>query len=101
LQCEVKLEAHTRGDIQSAIDRHYTYEALIENCHWSIKNRCPQLWFNLTPTDDRDIRYCDVCSRQVYYCKSRDQIDFHSAIGNCIAINNDNGPCIFESCTIY
>ena len=95
LECKIQLESHSANDIQAAIDRHYSYDAQIENCSWSIENQCPQLWFNLEPTKDSDIRYCGCCSQHVYYCKSQDSVVQHASMGHCVAVYN--GPTQFET----
>lgn len=95
LQCKVKLEHHPTCDIITAIDKHYTHSADIKNCEWKIASQCPQLWFNLRPTDSEDTRYCDVCSKEVHYCHTNDSVLQHAILGHCVAIYN--GPTRFES----
>lgn len=88
LQCNVRLEVHSAKDIKTAIDQHYSYDASIANCTWSIPKACPQTWFNLQSTGQQDVRFCDICSKHVYYCQSNESVVKHGALGHCVAFYN-------------
>ena len=46
---------------------------------------CPQRWGKLQKTDDANVRHCQVCARDVHYC--RDEVELTSAIKakHCVA----------------
>jgi len=58
----------------------------IANCKVEFAFQCPKHWSKLKKTKDSDIRFCDVCSRNVHFCNSWEEIHHHAAKGNCIAI---------------
>ena len=61
----------------------------IANCKVEFTFQCPKLWSKLKKTKDNDIRFCDVCGRNVYLCNSWEEIRHHAQEGNCIAIPPD------------
>jgi len=58
----------------------------IANCKVEFTFQCPKQWENLQPTDNFDIRFCTVCSRNVHLCDTLEEVHRHAALGNCIAI---------------
>ena len=57
----------------------------IRNCKFGFK--CSANWQELEPTeDDESIRFCKDCLREVYFCKTDEEL-IHNVINNrCIAI---------------
>lgn len=58
----------------------------IANCPVEFRFQCPKLWENLDPTDDRRIRFCETCQKQVHLCENMEEVARHAHAGNCIAI---------------
>ena len=59
----------------------------IENCEYTVEYKCPLEWKNLKKTDDPQTRFCNECSKNVYRCKTADEMDEHINLNHCIAIN--------------
>ena len=76
---------YPHNDIQSAINRHYDVPAGIDNCSWTFKYECPHRWKSLATTDDNSIRFCPVCSRNVYLCHTDSDVAHHAQAGDCVA----------------
>ena len=65
----------------------------IENCEYKVKYKCPLEWKNLKETKDSKIRFCDECNKNVYRCKTSEDIVKHINLNNCIAVEkNDERP---------
>ena len=58
----------------------------IENCEYSVKYECPLKWKNLKKTDDLTIRFCNECNKNVYQCKTEEEMDKHIKLSHCIAV---------------
>lgn len=81
----IRWVSYPHKDIQSALDRHYDVPAGIDNCSWTLKYQCPHRWRNLAKTDDGSIRFCPVCSRNVFLCHTESELTYHAQAGNCVA----------------
>ena len=61
-------------------------EKRIENCEYRFDFKCPLKWESLELTDNRDIRFCKSCIRNVYQCNNKEDFIYHSKAGHCISI---------------
>ena len=59
----------------------------IENCEYSVEYECPIEWKKLDKTDSSTVRFCNECNKNVYRCKTADEMDEHINLNHCIAIN--------------
>ena len=59
----------------------------IENCEYTVEYECPLEWKNLKKTDDPQVRFCGECSKNVYRCKTEQDMDEHIKLSHCIAVN--------------
>lgn len=59
---------------------------LIENCGWEFRIQCPQNWDYLAPTNDPNVRACDVCLKNVYRCDSHEEVARHATLSHCVAL---------------
>jgi uncharacterized protein (TIGR02996 family) len=59
----------------------------IEGCSNLFTFRCPRKWEQLRTTEDAEVRYCDGCERNVYYCGSVREAQKHAYRGECVAIS--------------
>lgn len=57
------------------------------NC--KLEFECPMNWFDLTPTYDARVKYCDSCNKDVHLCITQDELDDHAEQGRCIAYFKD------------
>lgn len=60
-------------------------ELVVRNCPVEFRFVCPKTWERLTPTDSIDVRHCDQCQQQVYYCVTDEETIAHARAGHCIA----------------
>jgi uncharacterized protein (TIGR02996 family) len=61
--------------------------AAVENCAVSFEYECPLHWDNLTPTEDRAVRFCSACRQEVHYCDTLAQAQRHAWNGHCVAVD--------------
>ena len=64
----------------------------IENCDREdvpkFSFKCPKEWGGLTATDDQDIKFCDACKKNVYYCATVPEARDRAARGECVALDS-------------
>jgi len=58
----------------------------IANCKVEFEFQCPKRWSALANTKDKNIRHCHICSRDVHYCHTWEEVHRHASLGNCIAV---------------
>ena len=56
----------------------------IRNCKFSY--RCSAKWDDLQATDDDDVRFCNDCQKEVFFCDSDDILVAFVKLNRCIAI---------------
>ena len=59
----------------------------IENCERAFRFQCPRQWDKLKTTEDPQIRFCEGCVNNVYYCKDIEEVRDHAEVGHCVAID--------------
>lgn len=57
------------------------------DCQFSFK--CPQEWKALEKSPFRDIRFCNACKKEVFFCKNREQIAWARFNGHCVAVQTE------------
>jgi uncharacterized protein (TIGR02996 family) len=57
----------------------------LENCQFRF--RCPKKWASLQVTDHEEVRFCDNCRENVYYCTSISEAKGHARLGHCVAVD--------------
>ncbi len=64
----------------------------IKNCFEFI---CPLKWDNLAKTDDKNVRFCGSCEKQVFKAKDLESFGKLSNENKCVAyVENDGVPSI-------
>ena len=66
--------------------------ATIQNCYVKFAYECPKQWLSLKTTDRSDVRFCETCSKEVYFCKTGDEASDHAKLGHCVAIQAEEMP---------
>jgi uncharacterized protein (TIGR02996 family) len=59
----------------------------IEGCDEYFAFRCPKKWEQLRTTEVAEVRYCDGCEQNVYYCGSIREAQKRADRGECVAIS--------------
>lgn len=84
---ELTCELADRTVLSSFVDLHYNAAySKITNCDRKFAINCPKLWADLPPTENVLVRFCDVCRKDVYFCRTDDELESHSRLDHCIAI---------------
>jgi hypothetical protein len=68
---------------------------MIEGCGkssvrgWSLRFEflCDQSWSDMKPTEDKKARFCQGCSKNVYFCDNLADAREQSQQGQCIAVD--------------
>jgi hypothetical protein len=85
----LKSEFFGGGPVTAAVRQHIDIamktNLTIRNCPPEFRFVCPKNWDNLALTDIDDVRHCDQCSRNVYFCVSDEETIAHAKAGRCIA----------------
>ena len=62
------------------------------NCENAFEFICPRKWQALGQTESPDIRYCEVCSQNVYLCGTPEEFVRLGELGRCVAVQNEVTP---------
>lgn len=93
----LNIDTADRALIEEAVELHYHARAAkVVNCEPVFRFRCPNRWESLEPTETNDVRYCEECDQNVYFCRSDDEIATHVELRHCVAFAP---PLIDESVT--
>lgn len=55
----------------------------IRNCRFAFK--CDMKWDDLSETEDEDIRFCNSCEKEVYFCINDDELARAVRLNRCVA----------------
>ncbi len=55
---------------------------------------CQKNWGELTPTKEQDVKFCNECKKNVYYCKTEKQFLVVAGEGRCLALEDTSGRLI-------
>ena len=58
--------------------------AMIRSCNFILE--CPARWEDLGPTEQENERYCGVCQRKVFMCRTDDELRARIEQNNCVAV---------------
>jgi uncharacterized protein (TIGR02996 family) len=66
--------------------------APVEGCdvHLRFDFQCPKQWSDLVETEAPDVRFCDLCRQQVFYCTTIPEARQHAWRGRCVAVDIAN-----------
>jgi uncharacterized protein (TIGR02996 family) len=59
----------------------------IERCGALYRFVCPKKWEDLTPTRKADVRFCESCERNVFFCSSIRKAQNRARSGHCVAMD--------------
>lgn len=62
--------------------------ASIRNCKFAF--RCDRRWADLTPTRDPDIKFCNGCQQEVFFCHTDAALVEAIVRNRCVAIYVEN-----------
>lgn len=60
----------------------------LRNCEFGFK--CTVNWDELTPSDDKFVRHCGSCEKNVYYISEPEEMMEAIKLNRCVAINDDS-----------
>jgi hypothetical protein len=61
----------------------------IRNCRFAFK--CDKDWDDLDDIGESDIRFCQTCQNEVYFCNDDDELVENVKRNRCVAFVNDQG----------
>jgi uncharacterized protein (TIGR02996 family) len=66
--------------------------APVEGCKVDVRFdfACPKQWSDLVETESAEVRFCDLCRQQVFYCTSIPEARQHAWRGRCVAVDISN-----------
>ena len=64
----------------------------ILECDFAFK--CPSKWADLVRLDDPNKRFCNTCEREVFYTRTRADLENNRRLGRCIAADISEGVII-------
>ncbi len=67
-------------------------ETELWNCENAFEFKCPRKWESLTHTESPNIRYCEVCRENVYFCETPLEFVRQGNLGRCVAIHQEVTP---------
>ncbi len=67
----------------------------IRNCTLAFK--CDKNWDDLSETDNDDVRFCQSCQREVYFCYDDSDIAKSIRLNRCIAFIFEQDGLLFET----
>jgi tetratricopeptide (TPR) repeat protein len=62
------------------------------NCPEAFEFVCSKKWKELNPTDLPNVRYCGVCSENVYWSDNPEEFVANSKLGRCVAVPRQGMP---------
>lgn len=70
---------------QRFIEKMTKTEIALRNCEFAF--RCKENWDEMMPTrDDGSARFCLDCMKEVFYCKTDDELIKNVRLNHCVAI---------------
>ncbi len=63
-------------------------DLIINNYNWAF--RCPKSWENLKSTVNQNVKFCDECKKNVFLCKTDEDVEYHSERLNCVFLLPEN-----------
>lgn len=66
--------------------------AEVWNCKHAFQQPCPMFWEDLSRTDRKRVRHCEVCKQDVTYCTTPEEFVQLGNAGKCVAIPDGHSP---------
>jgi hypothetical protein len=89
LESEFTYDTAPRDQLHRFVDlHHWAAYSEIENCDVHFRFKCPKQWADLQPTNDKLVRHCDVCEKDVFYCYTKDELQERASKNQCVAFND-------------
>jgi uncharacterized protein (TIGR02996 family) len=77
-------------DLRATIDRDWLTalgRSPIELCELPFAFQCPKQWDRLRLTADVEVRFCDFCRQEVFFCHTIEEARRHAWMGHCVAVD--------------
>jgi hypothetical protein len=75
LETTISWDVASVDHLRPMIDFYYTaIYSQIQNCDAAFVGSCPNMWIELEPTHDVNVRHCDVCQQNVTFCCTSDRL---------------------------
>lgn len=60
----------------------------VSNCSPKFRLECPIQWSSLRGTSDENVRFCEVCQQEVYYCRTPEEVAQRAIRRHCVAYDS-------------
>lgn len=64
----------------------------IRNCRFAFK--CDKKWDDLDETRNDNIRFCNTCEKEVYFCNDDSELAQNVRLNRCVAFDRDENRLI-------
>ena len=61
-------------------------ETTLRNIECTFEFKCDKQWDDLETQDASNIKFCKQCQKDVYLCKTQEELDHARSLGRCISI---------------
>lgn len=61
-------------------------ETTVRNIECTFEFKCDQQWDDLETQLASNIKFCQQCQKNVYLCKTQEELDYARSLGWCISI---------------
>ena len=61
-------------------------ETTIRNIECTFEFKCDKQWDDLETQVASNIKFCNQCQKDVYLCKTQDELDHARSLGRCVSI---------------
>ena len=61
-------------------------ETTLRNIECTFEFKCDKQWDDLETQDASNIKFCKQCQKDVYLCKTQEELDRSRSLGHCISI---------------
>lgn len=72
-------------DCSRSLDGEMKTRLTVRNCPIEFRFKCSKLWDELGTTDRPEVRHCDSCDHDVFFCSTDEETIAHAKAGHCIA----------------
>jgi hypothetical protein len=61
-------------------------ESIVQTIECTFKFKCDRQWSDLHELIELNVKYCEQCQKNVYLCKTQEEINQARLLGRCISI---------------
>lgn len=74
-------------------------ELTIRNCIFGVK--CTAQWDDLEQTDYPEVKFCQYCQKEIFYCANDEELVTSVRLNRCVAIDKEGAGQFVLGTIIY